>query len=510
MKSLMKMAGLVLLIAFCCHQAVYGVSITSPVELDDSTNQFDDQADMLVETEEMDAPFDYLPKHAAFSAQKNATLDAVLGNITLAPLFYKDTQVVNFDKAIKMAIAMNTGQALHSNSVHILAVRPNTKLAPHEFFKMKGDVGAIKSNTTFKCTPTVQIYFKVEGGILQGEQVVEMTQTLQQRIEDGKLLQAIQAQLDLIGIKIRYYETPTKVFNKKIDLIRPNSKKDKIKYPEVRNVTLGGCHKVITDRTLDDRNVGPLKWTTYLGVPRTEISFKGPFTAMKTMDHTKEKNTMKWLDFSGGQMLAEMKVTMGSVAPGGTLLYMGGNATCNGLAIFVKGASMGVGNTCASDMETSVDMGLTAGKSYTLKMTYQWGKVKLYKNNKMVKMTTKRFVLPKAGNITVGAGGHNNGQGKFTSFGKIENVLIKSDAAVYSLTRPKTSMVTYNCTDMPCRGDWYPKDMECVVNETKANSTNATNATPVVAKLPAEVQSLGEGGDLSSSLVELAEMPGFL
>jgi len=223
-------------------------------------------------------------------------------------------------------------------------------------------------------------------------------------------------------------------------------------------VTMAACKKELHPASLDDRNVGPLGWKNYSKPPATNMTFPGPFTDSQTQVN----DTMAKLDFNSGQLLVSMDFkSKGTGAPSGTLLYMGGNATCLGLAVFVKGTKLGFGNTCSSGMETEVEMGIQANKWHNVKVTYQWGKVNIYSGASLKKHTVKHFVLPKKGKITIGASGHDNGRGKFT-FGEIKNVLIKSEASEFVQDTP-VQHAFYNCSDIPCRGTWVAKKQTCAL-----------------------------------------------
>jgi len=448
----MAMGGLrvlaaVAVVAMCCHQAAYGEALAAPRAGGDVPQE-------VVLLEEMQEMPQWGAKEAALTASPNATLDAVLGNLTIAPLYAKDTKVINFDRALRMAIAGSTGTSMTWTNVELLAVRPNTMLTPKEFRAMTGDVGAINSNETFAVIPTVQILFKVQTTV-KGAPLEEAAKTLANNVETGQLLKDLQGQLKTIGVGVKRFESELVLYKKELQFVTPKTKQDKIKFPAIKNVTLAGCKKQSKAAILDTRNVGPLGWKNYSKPPLSNMTFKGPFTAQQTMAN----DTMAKLDFTSGQLLVKMKFQTGAGTPGGTLLYLGGNATCMGLAVFVKGTSLGIGNTCSSGMETLADLGIASNKNYEIKLSYRWGKVEMYLGDKLKKKTVKHFVLPRDGKITIGAGGHDNGQGKF-KFGKINDVMIKNEAAEFVAETP-VQQVYYNCSDIPCRGVWVAKKNTC-------------------------------------------------
>jgi len=411
-----------------------------------------------------------------------APLDGVLLDITLTPIYLEDTKYKNFDDALKNSVAMITGTPMTADNVEVLSKQTNTGLSQQEFQQLMGDVGTkmfsyagkVKKIKTPDIYPVLRVKFMIKTGRRgnDSDNVRIIARKMNENIDKGLLIRLIRDRLKELGFKETQFYGKEHI--QKLTLmdvaLKPkmdNSTGTPTEYVTVRNISTSNCMKSTKDLELEDKWLGSASvfnfsnfgWKKFLKpTHRRDFKFAGPYVA-----YYKDAANMRELDFKSGQFLVEATLAIGSAnnpAYKNTYLYLGGNSSCHGLVFFIKGTKVGLGNQCYDASQKMYDIGASVGQTYRIKFTYQWGKLKVYKDGALVMSDVLPLHVPIEGAISIGAGQHDDAGFETFYPGTITNVVISNEAAAYT-EEATQQMTVYNCTDSPCMGTWVPEEQFC-------------------------------------------------
>jgi len=451
-------------------------------------------------------------------------LDRVLVNITVTPVFYEDTLIAMFRPTLATAIAMSTGTTLKGDNVKILAITPNTKLKrsewmkwgsekaksyPGEYEKFKNDMNATRP--VFP-KPTIQIMAELD--VKQtGESVMQIARLMKRKLADGELVREVEMKLANLGFAFSIaYPFPLPIPPRCSGVYGPNKTKctmlpssaqikhdskcsdtscfmhnatkqpltklvalglspqDEYLYPRIHNVSSKNCFttKLAAD-VLDQQHGGEMDWKNFSKTATRNISLPGPFTSPMTS----AVKDLSLVDFKNGRFRISLDIEhKAGATPAGTLMSLGGNGTCFGITVYVDRSRVGVRRQCSKGLQYEVSVGNAT--KYNLRVTYKFGKVKIYKDSVLFGQGNMNLPMPQVGMVTIGSSHHNSSKRVFT-FGSISNVDIKGEVVNWrpNYVAPGKAV---RCTALPCgygKG-WLPTKNMFDIGYTNAHLNSHT------------------------------------